>query len=371
MSNLDVIQSRVDQAMAAEAPKTQRFTIRTADQLRELPPLKWLVQGVLPTTGLATIFGPSGSGKSFLLLDLMAAIAEGSDWHTCKTAPCRILCLVLEGKAGFLQRIRAWEKHNGRPYPDKVSFMMDEFCLNASNDVTDLEAAIQAANGFDMIVIDTLNRAAPNADENSSSHMSQLISASGRLQAAISGLVILVHHTGKDESRGLRGHSSLSAAMDAAIEVKRNGEERGWRLLKAKDGKDGAEYSFKLTEVDLGEGDQGPMSSCVIEPAGEGGGAFDYGDDVKPKTEKQKLIMERINIMLATAIQTGQGGAPSGVPCVKVADVVSQTKGELTPEEPKRHGERARAVIDWLVKHGLVEREGDWLWKASSQPSNP
>jgi len=180
MSDLGLLQSRLDQAMATAQPDTQRFTFLTADQLRVLPPLMWRVQGILPTAGLATIFGPSGSGKSFLLLDLMAAVAEGRTWHSCQTAPCRIACLVLEGRAGFRQRVRAWERHNGRPYPQEVRFMMEDFGLNSNDDVTDLKAAIMAANGFDLILIDTLNRAAPNADENSSSAMEPTHSSSGK-----------------------------------------------------------------------------------------------------------------------------------------------------------------------------------------------
>lgn len=370
MNDLKAMHSRLLQTMAATKSKAPRFTFLTADQLRLLPPLKWRVQGVLPTTGLATIFGPSGSGKSFLLLDLMAAIAEGRAWHARQTEPCRILCLVLEGRAGFLQRIRAWERHNGRPYPKEVSFMMDDFGLNAKDDVTDLEAAILATSGFDLILIDTLNRAAPNADENSSSAMSQLISAAGKLQAAVSGLVILVHHTGKDESRGLRGHSSLFAAMDAAIEVKRNGDDRSWRLLKSKDGQDGAECYFKLTEVDLGDSGQGPESSCVVEPTAGGGSAFDYGEDVKLKTPNQIAAMARINILLATATEKGQGGAEPDAPCVKVNDLLDQVKDDMTGG-PKHQSQRAKEVLDWLVEKQLVNRGGDWLWKAVSPDANP
>ncbi len=60
------------------------------------------------------------------------------------------------------------------------------------------------------------------------------------------GLVVLVHHTGKDATKGLRGHSSLFAALDAAIEVSRSGERREWILAKSKDGRDGSTHPFKL-----------------------------------------------------------------------------------------------------------------------------
>lgn len=368
MTNHDATPSQPDKDERDARGKKQRYRLLTADQLRELPPMQSRVQGVLPTKGLATIFGPSGSAKSFLVLDMIAAIAEGREWFSRKTEPCRILSLVLEGGAGLLQRVRAWEQHNGRPYPQAVSFVMEAFGLNVSKDVHDLEAAIQAAEGFDMIVIDTLNRAAPNADENSSLAMGQLISAAGKLQEAIKGLVVLVHHTGKDESRGLRGHSSLYAAMDAVMEVKRSGEDRGWRLMKSKDGRDGDEYAFKLTEIDLGEGEQGPVSSCVIESLGEGGAAFDTGADIKSMTRNQTVVMERINLMLAAQMEDEADTSSDQVPRIKVQDVIEQTKGELT-DDNKRHTERAKAAIEWLVKHELVQRDGDWLWKDDPMPA--
>jgi putative DNA primase/helicase len=361
MSDLATMQSRLDKALENATAEAPRYTFYTADQLREFPPLMWRIHGVLPTSGLATIFGPSGAGKSFLLLDLVAAIAEGREWFSLKTEPCRVLYLVLEGKAGVLQRIRAWEKHNGRPYPQNVSFMLDNFRLNSPGDVLQLTTQMEAASGFDMVVIDTLNRAAPNADENSSLAISQLLSEAGKLQEATAGLVILVHHTGKDETRGLRGHSSLFAAMDAAVEVKRNGGERGWRLLKAKDGKDGADYPFKLAEIDLSSEAQGATSSCVIESTAGTGGVFDDGEEVRPKTPNQIAVMERIRNMLTLTSDQGMGGAPPDTPCISAKAMLDQAKAEISGG-PKHKPERAREALDWLVTNGLVKREGEWLW---------
>ena len=56
------------------------YRVLTAVDVMNAPPLQWLVRGVLPAQGLACIFGASGSGKSFLALDLCAAIAAGVDW---------------------------------------------------------------------------------------------------------------------------------------------------------------------------------------------------------------------------------------------------------------------------------------------------
>ena len=72
----DDFQERLKQAN----PNTQRYKLVSPAALRDLPPLSWCVRGVLPTVGLAALYGPSSSGKSFLAFDMAAAIAEGRDW---------------------------------------------------------------------------------------------------------------------------------------------------------------------------------------------------------------------------------------------------------------------------------------------------
>lgn len=65
-------------AVLLDKPKIppQRFRLLTPADLASLPPVKWLVRGVLPTEGIGAVFGPSGSGKSFLVLDLLATVAN-------------------------------------------------------------------------------------------------------------------------------------------------------------------------------------------------------------------------------------------------------------------------------------------------------
>jgi putative DNA primase/helicase len=76
-----------------------------------------------------------------------------------------------------------------------------------------------------------------------------------------------VHHTGKDASKGMRGHSSLHAALDGAIEVKRDVQGRQWSAAKVKDGADDDAVRFKLSVVDLDFDQDGePITSCVVAP---------------------------------------------------------------------------------------------------------
>ncbi|NML87282.1 AAA family ATPase [Polaromonas sp.] len=280
------------------AADIQRYKLLGADDLRNLPPLAWRVRGVLPAVGLAGLYGPSASGKSFLALDMSAAIAEGCRWFDCRVTAAPVVYCALEGEAGFKLRVAAWEQHNGRPLPAVLSMVLQPFMLTQAQDVADLAAAVPVGA---VVFLDTLNRAAPTADENSSKDMGAILQAAKTLQALTGGLVVLVHHTGKDSSRGLRGHSSLFAALDAAIEVSRDGERREWKVAKSKDGQDGGLRGFSLVDVDLGLDDDGEdMNSCVVAPATA------TAVQLKPLTSSQQQAMDAlITALKADVFDTG------------------------------------------------------------------
>jgi hypothetical protein len=214
-----------------------RFKVQSGADLYAAPPMRWMVRGVLPLEGLAALYGPSGSGKSFLTLDVAAAVADGADaWFGRRIMHCPVTYCALEGEAGMGKRVKAWSLHNKKPGPSDLRFITQPVDLLNARDVADLATAVQAAGGSGgMVILDTLNRAAPGADENPSMDMASIIAAAKQLQILTGGLVLLVHHTGKDATKGLRRHSSLYAALDGAIEVNKTDSRREWRVAKSKD----------------------------------------------------------------------------------------------------------------------------------------
>ncbi len=148
-----------------------------------------------------------------------------------------------------------------------------------------------------LLVIDTLNRAAIGADEHASRDMGEIMDAAKQLQAKLGGLVLMAHHSGKDQSRGLRGHSSLIAALDANIEVVKAEQRREWRTAKVKDGEDDKGRAFRLQVVDIGNDDDGePLTSCVVVP--EDDGQEWTRRMLPPKSGTQKVVLDGLDELL-------------------------------------------------------------------------
>ena len=343
---------------ATEPPQPEpRYKLLTAADLRDLPPLAWRVRGVLPAVGLAALYGPSASGKSFLAFDLAAAIAAGTPWFDCRVEPAPVVYAALEGEAGFKLRAQAWEASRGRALPDGLRLMLQPFKLTEPQDVADLAAVVPAGA---VVVLDTLNRAAPTADENASKDMGEVLEAAKLLQMLTRGLVLLVHHTGKDSTRGLRGHSSLFAAMDAAIEVSRDGDRREWKVAKSKDGQDGEAHPFKLHVEVLGTEPTGDeITSCVVM---RDTAAQDVQRVKLPQGGNQRLVLDALRPLFKDG-RIGKPGAPPLRPCIALETAVSAGAARLTCPTDRR-ATRTREAITGLVARGVLGCNEGWVWMA-------
>ncbi len=344
-----------------------RYRLIRADEVVNAPPLRWLVRGVLPADGLAALFGASGSGKSFLALDLGAAVAGGgAEWFACRVKSAPVVYVALEGEAGFSQRMKAWQLHHGCDLPGALRFVMQALDLRNDKDVNEIAEAVTAAGAAGgLLVIDTLNRAASGADENSVVDMGAIIGAAKGLQSKLGGLVLLVHHSGKDASKGLRGHSSLHAALDAAIEVSRTDDRWDWRIAKSKDGDDSTAHPFKLAVVEIDEHDDGEaITSCVVV-AGEH--KAEFRRVLPPKSGNMRVIWDALGELLRQVGDARPKDAPDrlplGRPAVTLDAAIEGTRDRLACDA-KRRTERAQQALTGLQAKGLILIDGGYVWTA-------
>jgi putative DNA primase/helicase len=264
------------------------------------------------------------------------------------------------------KRVKAWSLHHEKNLPVCLRFPAGEpFDLLDGADVADLGKAIISAGGAGgLIILDTLARAAPGGDENSSSYMGSVIAAAKALQNLVGGLVLLVHHTGKDETKGMRGHSSLYAAADSVIEVSKTVKGRTWSVAKSKDDETGAVYPFKLEVVTTGVDDEGQkITSCVVAP----------DDDKKkpvprakqPAGGNQRIANDTLDEALRNSKEFGKADAPDESPCIRFDDAVRLVAARLTCDADRRN-ERAKAALNGLADHEFISLKDGWLWRTTS-----
>lgn len=239
------------------------------DEVKAATGADYLVKGVLGRNTLAVIYGESNSGKTFFALDLALHVARGEAWRGLRVNGGLVLYVAGEGAHSVLNRLSAYREHvcsDGAPFavlPTAVNLLRDA-------DVDELAGAIRAAKAKSgqrvaLIVIDTLARSMAGGSENDSQDMGNLVRAADRLREEFGATVLFIHHSGKDATRGARGHSSLRAAVDTEIEVAGLEGTRTARVTKQRDFGTGEAFAFDLEAVTLGEDQDGdPITSCIV-----------------------------------------------------------------------------------------------------------
>jgi|GEM_PF-2188438 len=187
--------------------------------LKTIHPPAWLVKGVIERDSLAVIYGEPGHGKSFIAMDLAATVATGTDWHKHQTTPGAVFYIAGEGVNGIARRFKAWEIDR------RIDLSSAPLCVSSTPIALDdpgsaskVKQAITAMAEQQqqtpvLIVVDTLARNFAG-DENGTKDMNQFIRCMDAIRLAWKATILIVHHTGKDTTRGARGSSVLKAAID-------------------------------------------------------------------------------------------------------------------------------------------------------------
>ena len=253
---------------AALRPKAARFPLVWLEDARAGADLSYSIKGVL-AEGLAVIYGPSGDGKTFFTLDAAAHIAGGIPWRGRRVRRGLVVYVAAEAGASILRRFYAWrERAIGESSEGRIPLAILTRGVNLLDPVAvtglldELRAiATEAGLALALVVFDTLSRSMQGGDENSAADMTDLVAAADRIRDELSAGVVLVHHSGKDTTKGARGHSSLFAAADCVISV----VERCATIEKSRDGLQGEKFPFALDVVDLGlDTDGDPLTTCVV-----------------------------------------------------------------------------------------------------------
>lgn len=262
---------REEAASATQDTFDGKFRPTRASRLSDKP-TQWHIKGILPSTlDPVILFGSSGAGKSFVALELACSIVRGVAWRGHRVRKGRVLYIAAEGMGGIRKRLQAYCRKHEIDIDD-----LDIDVIGASpnilevDDVKEITKSIAAFGPYDLVIVDTLAQVTPGANENAGEDMGKALANIKAVQRATGATVMVIHHAGKDTSKGARGWSGIKAAAEAQIEVYRD-EETGARHIhieKMKDGEDGMRLGFTLETMVLSMDEDGDeVSSCVVTEA--------------------------------------------------------------------------------------------------------
>jgi hypothetical protein len=275
----------------AAAVVRDKFHFDEPDVFADAKPVEWIVKKVLPKGEVGVLYGASGAGKSFFTLDLVLAIARGEAWRGHRVRQGTVAYICAEGAGGFRLRLKAYSQFNGIPLkglPLRILGDAPNFMDKA--DIKELVKALKAIPGLDLIVVDTWAQVTAGANENSGEDMGRALGHCKVLHRVTGAMVLLVAHSGKDESRGMRGWSGVKGALDVEICVERSDDYRSAIIKKVKDGEgEGEEFAFSLETVVLGQDEDGDnITSCVVK----GGNTVAKAErKVEPKGSVQQVVL--------------------------------------------------------------------------------
>lgn len=328
----------------------------------------WLVEDMIFQGDAGLIFGASGSGKSFLAVDMGLSIARGVPFLGKATKAGAVLYQAGEGGKGLVKRLRAYRQD--RMVVGDVPFVLLPARVDLFGHDGDGDAFIEECRAWKVIYpdlavlfIDTLSTASPGANENASEDMSRLLKWSEAIQREIGIAVIWVHHKNAAGDRE-RGHTSLRANVDTAIEVNRSeDDERTMKVVKLKDGEDGEKLGFELQSVTIGTYDSGkPMTSCVVRPAEVG----------SPQTGKTRQLANGPHLFMCCLDDAvGQKGgivppncnAPRnayGVQWEDFRDLYRAVRGHGMDDNALRQAIKREG--EGLIAKGMIQRFDRWVW---------
>lgn len=232
-----------------------------------------LIEGVIGRNAMAVLYGDSNSGKTFLAIDMGTAVSQAAEWQGRPTMGGAVVYLATESPASVEMRLRAYQRHHGVRVPSFVIVRSPINLYDGAADVravVDLVRTVEAEIGEEVVLIiaDTLARISAGANENSGEDMGKVMANADAIRRETGATFLWIHHSGKDQAKGMRGWSGMRAAIDTEIEVTSD-EATGVRTAEVTKQRDlpgkGERIGFKLEPVHLGMNAWGtPRGSCVV-----------------------------------------------------------------------------------------------------------
>lgn len=231
-------------------PSQEAVLPHWTEALRAYADVEQLVEGMIDLGSFVLMYGQSGVGKSLLALDLCIAVVLGKDWRSRRVHKGAVAYFALEGGTSVAKRIEALTRINGWDLTQLPLFLrykpLDFLSEPEFREVLQALAEMERRSPLALIVLDTVSRALAGGDENSAADMGTLQRRIDQIRQVTRAAVIAVHHTGKDSSRGARGHSLLRCGADTELELSPFRGRTLCKVTKQRDCASGDSFAFRI-----------------------------------------------------------------------------------------------------------------------------
>lgn len=299
-SHVEAVNLNATQRTSTQTQYVRRYSHHSGAELcKQRKPIDYLIKGYMRKGGLGMIYGESGCGKSFTVLDLAASVAseEIESWHGIKLHHGPVVYFAGEGADGLNARLACWcSERNINPDSLQLEIFDEVFKLDCGNEDKEhsLETTIAEIKATfpepALVIFDTVN-IYMKAEENSNSEVGRFCLACRKIIQELGCTVWLVHHTGlnTEAKNRARGASALKGAMDFELQLKKSDTLLTLSTPKIKDGKEQPDLPFNLTQHTIPgwlDEDGEPVTSCTIELATK---LMQYRETMQTEKQKPKL----------------------------------------------------------------------------------
>ena len=348
--------------LALLTPPINDWLVKADDFSAAPSPVSWLVKKWVQADALVMVHGPSGGGKTFVVLDWVLHLAASkTEWQGHKIRPCDVVYLAGEGHQGLRGRIAAWKHHN---HAANLSMWLSQSgCdLNTQEGYQTAAANIRSLpKPPSVIVVDTLHRFLAG-DENSAQDAKTMLDACAQLMREFRCTVILVHHTGvSDEAQHrARGSSAWRGALDIEISIVPGAKDAPMQIIqrKSKDAELAPSINVQLQQVTIPnwfDEDGAPVTSAVIVAS---------ASQANPQKQDNKLATHRRTIENAWwAAGTPEKGGHPYIERVALLEYLVNKMGvgestALVYLRPSNHG---KLICELLVSQVIEAIDGGWI----------
>lgn len=314
------------------------FRLRLASDFEASEP-DWLIEGLFERGCLVLLFGDPGVGKSFLVIDWIYSVANGSEFQGRAVKQGTVIYVAGEGHRGFGRRREAWGQHYGRDTKDAPVYMSDG-PANMLDAVAEVKTAISCLPEPALIVFDTLARNFGSGDENSTKDMTAFIAAIDHLRADYPDCaVLIVHHSGHTDKQRARGAMALKGAVDT--EYRLEAAQKGLLLTNTKMKDGDPPEPFYMVWKSVGQ------SAVLVEGEGQPTGG------VEKVSQQQRMAL---SAYVQAAVSIGHAGDDTPVPTEIWRAFFYKALGDKSQDTKKK---AFKYVRESLPSKGFLVEDGE------------